>query len=507
MRVSHSKLMMSDLPATLAVALVTWLVVLWLQDPARRRLLPVGIGGGLGLLLLLRPQFILLVPAIVLLVGLAFFKRPLQGAASLGLIATGLALTLFPWLWRSYQLTGKFTLNDPSQNAFLTEQYNLVPGGEMLARLPGASEAEYIQQVNDYLKQFILDNPGLVAGFMTAHFVHNEVEMVQVLPVSFWVVQNPDSDLFPYWRQRWERLWSDCCSVQSYVEAVGYWDPKREDIRMDQVLPMLLNLMLGSLGLGVLWHSHDIVGWVPLGLSLVYSLSTAVGRYSGWRLILPADWVLFVYFAVGIGQVSLWLSAWYAGRAAIRVGDPDREMTWDRMKALSKGTSFPLKRAAILSVVLFGIGLIPLIVEVVIPPRYFNLPKRDLLASVMLFDDGEIRDFLAHDNAVVVEGRALYPRYYKAGEGEPGENWAAFIERNYDRLGFSLVGPENGSVIIPLEEPPEIFPNASDVIVVGCREEDYIDAALVLVSPEAPAEVELLVRPSFDALTCPLPSP
>jgi hypothetical protein len=506
-RVSHAKLMMSDLPATVAVVLVTWLVVVWLQDPARRQLLPVGIGGGLGLLLLLRPQFILLVPAIVILMGLAFFKQPLKGATSLGLIALGLALTLFPWLWRSYQFTGKFTLNDPSQNAFLTEQYNLDPGGEMLARPPDASEAEYIQQVNDYLKQFVLDNPGLVAGFMTSHFVHNEVEMVQVLPVSFWVVQNPDSDLFPYWRQRWERLWSECCSVQSYVEAIGYWDPKREDINKGQVLPLVLNLMLVSLGLGVLWHSHDIVGWVPLGLSLVYSLSTAVGRYSGWRLILPADWVLFMYFAVGTGQLTLWLSAWFTGRAAILVGDPDRKLTWDRMKALSKGTVFPIRQFVILSVALFGVGLIPLIVEFVIPPRYFNLPERDLLASLMQFNDQEIQNFLAHDNAVVVEGRALYPRYYKAGGGEPGENWAAFIERNYDRLGFSLVGPENGSVILPLEEPPGNFPNASDVMVVGCREEDYIDAALVLVSPEAPADVELLVRPSLDQLTCPLPSP
>jgi hypothetical protein len=506
-RVSHAKLMMSDLPATLAVALVTWLVILWLQNPTRRRLLPIGIGGGLGLLLLLRPQFILLVPAIIVLVGLAFIKRPLLGAANLGLVVVGLVLTLSPWLWRSYQLTGKFTLNDPSQNAFLTEQYSLDPGGEMLARPSGVSEAEYIQLVNDYLKQFVLENPGVVAGFVTSHFVHNEIEMVQVLPMSFWVVQNPDSDLFPYWRQRWERLWSDCCSVQSYVESAGYWDPIRENIRMDQVLPLLLNLMLVCLGLGVSWYWHDMVGWVPLGLSLVYSLSTAVGRYSGWRLILPADWVLFLYFAIGIGQLTLWLSAWFTGREVIQLGDTDRKPTWVRMKALSKGGDFPLRHAVILSFVLLGIGLIPLIVEFVIPPRYFNLPKRSLLASLMQFDDQEIEDFLIHDTAVVAEGRALYPRYYKAGEGEPGKDWAAFIERNYDRLGFSLVGPENGSVILPLEEPPESFPNGSDVIVVGCQEEDYIDAAMILVSPEAPAEVELLVRPSFDVLTCPLLSP
>jgi hypothetical protein len=48
-RVSHSKLMMSDLPAAVAMVIITWLLVLWLQAPARRRLLPVGIGGRLVL--------------------------------------------------------------------------------------------------------------------------------------------------------------------------------------------------------------------------------------------------------------------------------------------------------------------------------------------------------------------------------------------------------------------------------------------------------------------------
>jgi uncharacterized membrane protein len=56
-RVSHSKLMMSDLPAVVAVVLLTWLLVSWLQNPAHKRSLPIAIGGGVGLLMLLRPQF------------------------------------------------------------------------------------------------------------------------------------------------------------------------------------------------------------------------------------------------------------------------------------------------------------------------------------------------------------------------------------------------------------------------------------------------------------------
>jgi hypothetical protein len=124
-----------------------------------------------------------------------------------------------------------------------------------------------------------------------------------------------------------------------------------------------------------------------------------------------------------------------------------------------------------------------------------------------LYSQHEIERFLAQDAAAVVAGRALYPRFYRAQEGEPGSGWWAFRERDFARLGFFVIGPERANVILPLETSPDWFPNASDVIVVGCQEEDYIEAASIWVSIDSGSKEDLLMHPSFEELTCPLSPP
>lgn len=73
--VSHVKLMMSDLPATLGIVLLTLFLVSWLRKPEKRRLYPLVVGGILGLLLLVRPQIAVLVPAVIVFIVILFLKR------------------------------------------------------------------------------------------------------------------------------------------------------------------------------------------------------------------------------------------------------------------------------------------------------------------------------------------------------------------------------------------------------------------------------------------------
>jgi hypothetical protein len=445
---------------------------------------------------------------VIYLLGLLVGKGSLwRTVADLGLITLGLALTLSPWLWRSYHLTGKFTLNDPNQMAFLTEQYHLEPQTESLQRLPGESLAAFNRRINLYLRDFILEHPGVVGGFISAHFLHNQVEMFQVLPMAPWVVSNPHSNLFPYWSQNMERLWQDCCAVQTYVKALGFWDPTPAKINTGSYFPLILNLILVSVGLATAWRRHSIIGWVPLVLSLVYSLSTAVGRYSGWRLILPADWVILMYYGVGIGQVTLGLGSFFSRHpevaAQIYIGGRSRSTS----PRLDLSRKYPLGKVTALVGLLLLAGLVPLIVEAAIPARYDPPAEPELAASLGLFSQEEIQYLRAHEAAVAIQGRGLYPRFYRSGEGEPGEDWVAYLERDYSRLGFFLVGPTKGSVILPMEGSPEWFPNAADVIIVGCQEEAYIDAAAVLVSVEGNHQSALLVRSAFDEFACPLPAP
>jgi hypothetical protein len=60
--------------------------------------------------------------------------------------------------------------------------------------------------------------------------------------------------------------------------------------------------------------------------------------------------------------------------------------------------------------------------------------------------------------------------------------------------------------LLPLTSTPAYFPNAADVIVIGCRhiKPIYVDAALVIVLGQQP---KIYLRQPGAPLVCPLPEP
>jgi hypothetical protein len=121
-------------------------------------------------------------------------------------------------------------------------------------------------------------------------------------------------------------------------------------------------------------------------------------------------------------------------------------------------------------------------------------------------DARQVTAFLAEPGAVILYGRALYPRFYPRYAGEPA-SYLAFTERDYPRTVFVLLGPQGyGQVLLPMGAPRPL-PNASDAVVLGCRtpEEgyDFIDAVAVVLPQQATA----LARSPAAPLSCPLPEP
>jgi hypothetical protein len=475
--VSHVKLLMSDLPATLGIVLLTLVILAWLRAPDRRRIFPLISGGVLGLLLLVRPQIAVFVPVALLGIMALFLKRPRMGALNIALFSLGLGLSLVPWLWRSYQISGQFALNDPAQNAFLTQQYSRTPGQGRLRPLPGESQGEFSQRVDAYLSDFIVSNPGYVAAFVSSHFAHNLVEMVVTLPMSPWVVQDATSDLFPYWSQQRPRLWKACCSLKAYVHTQPFWDQWAGAMSVEMAVSLLINLAVLAIGFAVVLTNNGLVGWLPLGVGLVYVVSTSLGRYSGWRLLLPADWVLSLYFSIGLGQTAQWLLGFYAGQ-------PMAVMRQENLgiSPLSPGKLRDYRSGIAFSIVFLILGFSPLLIERFVPQKYEQLTKADV---AKYFDDlPGMENFLDEENGVLLYGRALYPRFYKADQGEPGGDWPAFSPRPYSRLGFVLIGPRDAHVVLSADETPIFFPHASDAIVFGCPADERIQAKLVVLSTE-----------------------
>jgi hypothetical protein len=506
---SHAKLMMSDLPAAVGVVLLAWVLVRWLRAPEERRSYPILLGGILGSLMLIRPQIIVLVGAVFLILLVAFWQRLKGGLFAGGLILLGLVLSLGPWMWRGWRLTGGLVLNDPSQMAFLTQQYNLEPGVSRLQRSPGESEGEFARRVNQTLVDFVRQYPGVVAGFMGAHFVHNQVESVLILPTSYGMVNNPDSDLFPYWRDRWPRLWEDCCSPNAYVTRFPFWGQWEGELAGESLLAISLNLILVSIGIAVALKRRGVSGWVPLALSLAYSLSSAVGRYSGWRLILPADWVSLMYYAIGLGQASFWALSIYSGgrlSSAIEMLVDHQQVDLQHVVPASGRFSRFFTPGTAVAFGIFLLGCSVLLVDQWVPARYSESPALGTLNAVKTGAvEGEgLRTFLNQEKAVMITGRALYPRYYKANDGEPGDDWPAYNQLPFARLGFFLAGPTPAHIIMAMDAPPEVFPNASDVLVIGCQGEDLIHALVIEINDGVDG---VLTHPAYPTWECPLPKP
>ena len=82
--VSNSKLMMSDLPTTLGVILLCLIVVHWLKNVDKNRLHPFLAGGVIGIFMLIRTQFILLLPVVLVLAWFPYRRHPLRWLKSTG---------------------------------------------------------------------------------------------------------------------------------------------------------------------------------------------------------------------------------------------------------------------------------------------------------------------------------------------------------------------------------------------------------------------------------------
>jgi hypothetical protein len=99
-------------------------------------------------------------------------------------------------------------------------------------------------------------------------------------------------------------------------------------------------------------------------------------------------------------------------------------------------------------------------------------------------------------------GRALYPRYYIENEGEV--HFYPVIVMGFPRTTFTLIGPKGEQGIILPGDKPRYFPQGVDTLVLGCREQYYVDALAVIVLDEKGA---IYTRSPQSSLQCPLTQP
>jgi len=496
--VSHAKLLMSDLPTALGVIAFIVVLVYWWQAPKNRRVYPLIAGGILALTMLVRIQAIVLLPGVLLPILIAFWDRKRQFGEASVLLFVGMGCVLAPWLWRGQQASGKLSFAEAAQESqigLIGVRYTMDPDLALGAPLPGENSSQYSQRMLANASDFIRTHPLAALKFISAHLLHNQVSTLLTLPPTY-----ASAVTVPYLETKLSRNWEQCCSVDAYIRDLPYWVNWEGQLPRDAYMAMLFNLLMISIGMGAAWKRNRAIGLLPIWLSLCYALGNSLVRSSGWRFNLPVDWVGLFYFGIGVVQTMIWGAMFFANRVLPGYQETEAAIL-DR-----PSVSFPWGRTILFSTLFFLASAMIPVTEVVIPPRYPQGWLEQALVEPVINRDLQqagisesLFVFASQNELKLLHGRALFPRYFGAKNGIPGDAWFAYVPRDYARLGFYLVGSSSQNVVLPLEDPPDVFPHASDVIVLGCSQDEYFEAQMVIMTE---GEISILLSVPPPDWTC-----
>ncbi|PKN94791.1 MAG: hypothetical protein CVU44_03005 [Chloroflexi bacterium HGW-Chloroflexi-6] len=431
---TYSKLYFSEIPAALLMTLSAWLAIRWMRRESTPAFMPLVIGGLAGLAALIRLQSAVVLVAFVIVAFLVMRGRRKAWISGTILMALGLTLAISPWLARNTRAAGGLVFDNPiSQTMVFARRWGGSAGNELLPKLPGENDAQYSSRMTRFALDAFQREPGRILLGAANHFFNNQYALLLTFPLR-------------------DKLTSPAELVQP---AHAFW---QSDARFDgKNLPILaIYAVLAAIGLGAAWRQAGWVGLLPLMLASLYNAWTALFLSSGDRFMLPVDWAGTLYLLLGL----LTLIGALAGRDVAPPPQPDTARDAIPRHA---GRGLILTAACIL---LIGTSL---------PLTEFAFPKAEPLNAPGLAPQA---------GEVIRSGRAIYPRYYAAGEGEPGTAKAGYEISNEARLVFFLVGEEPGLVILPLADAPQFFPHTAEVVVIGALQENNLHARVILLQKD-----------------------
>ncbi len=458
-RVSNVKTLLVDIPTLLLILLACLFAFRWLERKDKRSAFIAG--GIFGILLLLRTQSMLILPVVFVVAFLALRaeKRPspkrMLWLAPILVFILGVAVSVAPWLTHNYLRIGKFAFDAPFQYQVLASQYAYT----------GNLDFQAVDLENKSLSQilitFAIKDPGFVAGFISNHFLATETDALLALPL-----------IAPF------------NGLRAPVNL--YWTAFDGTLAWYNILLLIGYLGFIAIGLGAAWKRWRWMGLLPLAFNLGYAAANGIGRFSGWRYDLPADWIAYFYFGIGFAEILFWLANVFGARFLDTPSQPfgQAENTGKIDSARNKRNNFG--RFIPLIAVFALIGALPWIAESVSPPaRYPELSSAALqtqLAEGQTVVSGEqIQTFGEQPEAVALQGRLLYPRTFTANAGlSSATPWPSYAPRDYPRLGFKLLNQDVREVVFPDKGVRIENVQGFDVIVLGCQREKYIEARLLL---------------------------
>jgi hypothetical protein len=450
---STSKHMLTDFPTAIGLAIFGLLLILWLKDPQKQWTKAAWAAGTLGLTSLLRPHVMAIFVIFLLAIFLRYWPRWRMGLAISTLGLTALLAGIAPWTILGTETSIMELYRQRILNV-IRERYQ--PAPEQVPFSPGKAGL--------LLAIWQTQPPASPPPFIVSHFLNNLQTSALGLPLS----------------GQWLTL------RETVKESESVWNtPWTGEISLEARVMLSLGLALTALGIGAALQKNWLAGLGPLAIFGLYQAANGLSRTSGGRYIVPADWVVFLFLGLGVTVLLEALAAFFKRKAG--PAESDRPAAHK-----GKQAHWLIRAASIVSC--FGLvgGLIPLS-EAFQARRYPPRTELELVEALSEFlptlglSETQLQQFVTVKNGVILEGRALYPRFFAQGAGMT--SWEPFKKLEYARTVFLLIGPQPIHSYTRLAGPsPAYFPNSSDVIVLACENAnplyDVFDALAVILPGE-----------------------
>lgn len=440
---ANAKLMMSDMVAMLGVIAFVYVMVKVLLNKERSMWL-LGIAGAcLGLTALIRAQVLILIPVLVLFILMDGKPISLRIKDTF-LIIIGLVLVMSPWIWRNWNLTGTFVLDDQGEEKLLARNYSANPVA-FPPTFPGETEKEYSARIKRGIFTYIVEHPTDVMFFVSNHFLRNLATSAVYIAPSY------STD-----------------SPHGLISHTSFWYDWDGSLTESSPISIFINLAIIALGISIVLSKNQRAGWFPLAVLFFYSAGNALVRTSGWRFSLPVDWVLLVYYSIALAYLPSKIKQAFSKP---NIHQPESEIVRGKHNTSA---------GFIIFFILFLVGTAIPIAERMIPAKDFSdltINAKEKFAFENNITQEEIETFLNQDNAVLYSGIALYPRHIRPNS----RIYLASTPKDSTFLHFWLINDNDNQIVLPIQSSPDAFPNVSTVSVIGCQVNGYLLAWSVII--------------------------
>ena len=442
--VSTSKMILSEMLTTLGLLLFVYFLFEWMKSLDFHNINLYLAGGVLGITSLVRLNSIGILPFAILLIGFSLKFNWRRWILSGFLLSIFVIIATTPWAIRNEVVSGDpFNFIRSKTSGVLEKQrYDPIINSTQSS---GASPSRQSSAI--LLSQNVVNN-----------YLHNLIGITLMLPPSTQLYNALDLVKLPYWKLDWAGA----------LLPGGFWI-------------IVCVLIIAAVGVGSAWSRFGFAGLVPLVVVLGYNSTTAISFTSGGRYLVPIDWGLLLYFSLGLLTTAFGLVELFGGYKFPETTKPVTSNNFGNFKSkvIAIGMLF-----LVFGSIPTGLEFLP---NMAYPP---SVSMADFISANQTIpelgnrgNEVSLSSLEATPGAIVLYGRALYPRYFGQNKGD-GLNISQdplIGSAGFDHLSFLMIGGNNTiPVLLPANDifSPQI--PGSDTWVIGCKRQNYVEAIIVV---------------------------